>query len=277
VKSAVLSLAAALVAAACSSSGDRGAAPADGAPAGDVTEKRGDVRAIRAGASRALEVGGVVAADDVIKTGADGRVAILLRHNHVTWALGPGKEKKVSESAAWTAAAGAGSEVVTEDHSYAAGRDGERSAADTSATSGGGSASGSGMASGSGTASGSAKGQTGAGSGRASGSASTPHVDVAVAGTGEIKNEVVEAIVRRDLDRVTRCYQQQRATDPTAAGTLVVRILVGTDGKVLYANPLSSQVAGELASCIARAIAAETYPGTGSQWEKTITFTLSSR
>jgi hypothetical protein len=120
-----------------------------GAPAGDVTELAGDVHATRGGATRALAKGDVVSGDDVITTGADGRVTIVLRHNQVAWSLGPNLQKRVADSAAWAAAKGAASVAVTDDRSSAAGRHAERMAADTSATSAvaSGSAAGSGSAS----------------------------------------------------------------------------------------------------------------------------------
>src|SRR5262245_12971240 len=86
-------------------------AVAPGAPAGDVTEASGDVGATRDGKTRAIKVGDAVSGDDVVKTGADGRVTIVLRHNQVAWSLGPGKEKRVADSAAWAAAKGASGET----------------------------------------------------------------------------------------------------------------------------------------------------------------------
>jgi hypothetical protein len=102
-----------------------------GAPAGDVTEISGEVHATRDGKTRTIAKGDVVSGDDVIATGGDGRITIVLRHNHVPWVLGPNKEKKVADSAAWSAAAGASGEQVSDDHSTAAGRHAERSATDT--------------------------------------------------------------------------------------------------------------------------------------------------
>ncbi|HTJ41249.1 MAG TPA: AgmX/PglI C-terminal domain-containing protein [Kofleriaceae bacterium] len=143
----------AIVLCACGSH-DTSSAPAivPGAPAGDVTEISGDVHATRDGKPRALAKGDVVSGDDVIATGADGRVTIVLRHNQVPWSLGPNKEKKVGDSAAWAAAKGAAPEGVSDDKSGAAGRHAERSAADTTQTSGGGSGSAVAAGSGSGSA-----------------------------------------------------------------------------------------------------------------------------
>ncbi len=105
-----------------------------GAPAGDVTEVAGAVTATRAGVARPLHVGDAVAGDDVIATGPDGRIAITLRHNHVPWSLGPGKSKRVADSAAWAATEGASLAEVADERSGAAGRHAERNAADTAAT-----------------------------------------------------------------------------------------------------------------------------------------------
>jgi hypothetical protein len=145
VASLVALVAIAIAAPACHSHDDA-AAPAvvPGAPAGDVTEVAGDVHATRDGKTRALAKGDVVSGDDLIATGADGRVTIVLRHNQVAWSLGPGKAKKLADSAAWAAAKGASGEAISDDHSSAAGRHAERMAADTSATSAGSSAAGSG-------------------------------------------------------------------------------------------------------------------------------------
>jgi hypothetical protein len=105
-----------------------------GAPAGDVTEVAGAVTATRAGQTRALKVGDAISGDDVIATNAEGRVTITLRHNHVPWSLGPGKSKRVADSAAWRASEGANVAEVTDDKSGAAGRHAERNGADTAAT-----------------------------------------------------------------------------------------------------------------------------------------------
>jgi hypothetical protein len=114
--------------------GSERAAVAPGAPAGDVRELSGEVSAIRDGQRRALTLGGVVSGDDVIHTAPDASVVIELRHNGVRWALGPGREKKVADSAAWTAARGTEAVAVTGERSGAAGRHAEREAAGTAAT-----------------------------------------------------------------------------------------------------------------------------------------------
>jgi hypothetical protein len=106
-----------------------------GAPAGDVTEVSGTVTATRDGKARPLAVGDEVSGDDIVETGADGHVAIRLRHNLVPWTLGPGKKETVSASLAWKAPRA--SEVAagpTGERSGAAGRHAEREAADTAAT-----------------------------------------------------------------------------------------------------------------------------------------------
>jgi hypothetical protein len=131
----LIALVVATAAVACGSGSGSGPAVVAGAPAGDVTELGGTVTATRDGATRTLAVGDAVSGDDVIETGADGRVVIQLRHNLVPWTLGAGKKEQVATSLAWKApratqtAAG-----PTAERSGAAGRHAEREAADTAAT-----------------------------------------------------------------------------------------------------------------------------------------------
>ena len=132
--SLIVALAGALAAAAAACTETGGAAVAPGAPAGNVVEVAGAVTASRGGQHRALHVGDTVSGDDVIATGDGGRVTIELRHNQVRWSLGPGKEKKVADSAAWTASKGTSEVEVTSEKTGAAGRHAEREAVDTSAT-----------------------------------------------------------------------------------------------------------------------------------------------
>jgi hypothetical protein len=102
--------------------------------AGDVREVSGEVTATRGEASRTLAVGDTVAADEVIATGDGAAVLIELRHNHARWSLAAGKSKKVSESAAWKAAARDPSADTPGERSTAAGRHAEREAHDTGAS-----------------------------------------------------------------------------------------------------------------------------------------------
>lgn len=117
----------------CRGSSDT-AAVAPGAAAGQVLEVSGNVAATRSGATRPLAVGAEVFADDVIDTG-NGSVAILLRHNNARWAVEGGQRMRVDESLAWKLAKQDGPARAVEHASSAAGREGERTAADTRATS----------------------------------------------------------------------------------------------------------------------------------------------
>lgn len=107
-----------------------------GAIAGNVVEVTGDVSVIRAGttAPAPLAQGATVAGDDEIVTGADGRVAIVLAHNHARWDVKPGTRKKVSDSAAWSLAKVDLPPEVVDHATSAAGRDQEKAGADTGAT-----------------------------------------------------------------------------------------------------------------------------------------------
>jgi 2-oxoglutarate dehydrogenase E2 component (dihydrolipoamide succinyltransferase) len=118
--------------------------PAQQAPEGSAA---GSAASVAAGAGKVLEVSGQVTiggkplalgqsvnADDVIDTGADGRVVIELTHNLAHWQLGPNKHSKVSESIAWKLPRDEGNAKVVIQDMTAAGRPAERSAADTTAT-----------------------------------------------------------------------------------------------------------------------------------------------
>lgn len=92
-----------------------------GAPAGTVLEVAGKVEAVRGGTRRALTAGDPVSGDDVVETGADGRVTLRLLHNGATLSLPPGRSQAIGASPAWALApvrGGAGSAEI----SAAAGR-----------------------------------------------------------------------------------------------------------------------------------------------------------
>lgn len=76
------------------------AAPVDGA-AGQVVDLAGKATARLGDRVRTLAVGDRVTADDVIETGADGRVVIQLAHNLAKWELGASRQQKVRESILW--------------------------------------------------------------------------------------------------------------------------------------------------------------------------------
>ena len=89
---------------ACKGGGSDAPAVQDGVAVGKVVEVTRKVTATRGGQTRTLDARSEVSGDDVVETAADGRVTIVLAHNNATWALGPGKKSKVSESPAWALA-----------------------------------------------------------------------------------------------------------------------------------------------------------------------------
>lgn len=104
------------------------------APAGKVVELAGKVEATRSGKTRPLAVGAEVYGDDQIATAADATVTIELFHNNARWAVTSNKQARVDSSLAW----GLAKQQATspsEHNSAAAGREAERTAAETRATS----------------------------------------------------------------------------------------------------------------------------------------------
>ncbi len=267
-----------------------------GAPAGDVTEVAGDVKATRDGKTRALAKGDVVAGDDVIATGADGRVTIVLRHNGVPWSLGPNLSKKVSDSAAWTAAKGAAPEAVTDDHSAAAGRHAERSATDTTTSAGSSAESERQLAQAEddeerakvkAQLEAAQKQQQETEGIRALGHHGdhTPQKcdpndplcglddgDVGAPGgggevEGSIDHDAVRAVFRAHAGDFKRCYEQLLKTAPDAKGKLALRVTIAPSGKVSSA-PVDGDAALEpMKACVQKAamtLVFASWSGTGS-------------
>ena len=109
---------------------DVGTAVVAGAPAGTVIAIDGKVTA----GARVLAKGDAIAADDAIETGDHAHVTIQLAHNHAQWTLGSNKRGVAREAKAWAMASVEGSAAGVTDTATSAGRNGERSAADTDIT-----------------------------------------------------------------------------------------------------------------------------------------------
>jgi len=119
--------------AACGTQDD--APAATGAVAGKVIDVTGVAHATRAGTpQRVLAKGTEIYSDDVIVT-TSGVIEIELFHNDARWSLQGGKRVRVDQSLAWGLTRQQASAAV-EHATAAAGRNAERSAADTSATTG---------------------------------------------------------------------------------------------------------------------------------------------
>jgi len=116
---------------ACKSGGDSPKSQ-PGVAAGKVVEVAGTVTVRHNDVAQPLATGATVEGDDVIETGADGHVIIELSHNLARWELGANKKSKVRESMAWGLAKKSGDVAHVEQDTAAAGRNAERSAADTS-------------------------------------------------------------------------------------------------------------------------------------------------
>jgi hypothetical protein len=119
-------------AASCSKKADAPAASV-GAAAGKVVELTGKVSATRDGKTRELAVGAEVFRDDQIETAAAANVTIELFHNGAKWSVVANKQSRVDASLAWGLDKQEAAKAV-EHNSAAAGRNAERSAADTATT-----------------------------------------------------------------------------------------------------------------------------------------------
>ena len=120
----------AVAASACGKGKDDSAAsqPQPGETAGKVVEVSGQVTV----KGKHVAVGDMLKADDVIETGADGRIVVELTHNLAHWELGGNKSQKVSDSIAWKLPRDEGNAKIVIQDMSSAGRPAERSAAETS-------------------------------------------------------------------------------------------------------------------------------------------------
>ena len=111
---------------------------APGAAAGKVIELGGAVTSYGSGegrtASRPLHVGDLIAREETIETGSDGRISIELAHNLVRVDLPPNSHKKLTETLGWNAPRRNENAKPTDQDTSAAGRPVERAAADTADT-----------------------------------------------------------------------------------------------------------------------------------------------
>jgi hypothetical protein len=105
-----------------------------GVMAGKVTELTGTVTAKRGTESRTLAAGNEVSGDDVIETGPDSSVSIVLAHNNATWSLGANKHEKVADSMAWSLAKVDKPALGAAESTSAAGRHAEKAGASSNAT-----------------------------------------------------------------------------------------------------------------------------------------------
>ena len=117
----------------CKGSKDDAPAVAVSASAGKVVEITGKVEATREGKTRQLAIASEVFADDQIATADNATVTIELFHNNARWAVVSNKKARVDASLAWGLDKQQATKTV-EHSSAAAGRNAERSAADTAAT-----------------------------------------------------------------------------------------------------------------------------------------------
>jgi hypothetical protein len=122
---------------ACKSSDKPPPAPTSGSGSGAQVAGAGKVLEVSGQVSiggKPAAVGAVVAADDVVTTGSDGRIMIELAHNLAHWQLGPNKQQKVADSIAWKLPRDEGNTKIVIQDMTSAGRPAERSAAETDKT-----------------------------------------------------------------------------------------------------------------------------------------------
>jgi hypothetical protein len=107
--------------------------PVDRQVAGTVVELDGTITATSVAGTRTLHANDAIGEDETIDT-HEGRVVIVLTHNHARWELGPNHHGRVSESAAWKLALQDQPSIPVAQQSTPAGREAEPRAVDTAAS-----------------------------------------------------------------------------------------------------------------------------------------------
>ncbi|HJL15841.1 MAG TPA: AgmX/PglI C-terminal domain-containing protein [Sandaracinaceae bacterium LLY-WYZ-13_1] len=129
------------------------------------------------------------------------------------------------------------------------------------------------------------RGGSGSGSGAGYGglrgrSAAVPRVRIgSVTVVGDLPREVVRRVVRRRINHVRYCYEQQLARDPDLAGDVSLALLVSPEGAVSTARIASSTLGNTSAEgCIARAGRRLRFPAPdgGGVVQVTVPYSLSS-
>ncbi len=91
---------------------------------------------------------------------------------------------------------------------------------------------------------------------------------------GDLDKSIIKRYVKRNLEKITYCYERELLAKPTLDGTVVAQFLVGADGNVLSST--ASGVDEKVASCIADVIKNIDFPSAtgGIKVEVNYPFTL---
>lgn len=79
--------------------------------------------------------------------------------------------------------------------------------------------------------------------------------------TGLLSPEAIRRVVLRNLGQVNHCYEQGLATNPNAAGRVVVRFVIGGTGSVLNSSPTENSLGvPSVGDCVANAVRRWQFP-----------------
>ncbi len=78
---------------------------------------------------------------------------------------------------------------------------------------------------------------------------------------GSLSREIIRRVVRRHINEVRFCYENQLTSQPSLSGRISIRFIIGSDGSVQTASVASSSVGDQaVESCIAQAVHRWTFP-----------------
>ncbi len=95
--------------------------------------------------------------------------------------------------------------------------------------------------------------------------------------TGGLSREDVQRTVRRHINEVRFCYQQELQRRPDLEGRVAVQFLIAPDGRVMSSSLASSSgTVGEVGECVATSVRRWTFPSTEGPTSVTYPFVLQS-
>jgi TonB family protein len=95
--------------------------------------------------------------------------------------------------------------------------------------------------------------------------------------TGGLSREDIRRTVRRHLNEVRFCYEQQLMSRPDLEGRVAVQFLVNADGSVLTSSVVDrSGPVGDVGSCVSQSVRRWTFPASQGPTRVTYPFVLQS-
>lgn len=83
----------------------------------------------------------------------------------------------------------------------------------------------------------------------------------ATSGSGKLPSEVIGRVIRQNLGRYRLCYEAGQKSNPTLAGRIATKLVIGRDGSVMQASDGSATLPDQgVVACVTRSYLALSFP-----------------